>query len=96
MSVDVAPKRTREVLGYFLHHPRAADSLEGVARWRLREEAIHRSVDEINAALVWLVAQGFLVEKSASGARAVFSLNPRRIADAACFMDDDEGHEAAD
>jgi len=82
----VVPKRAREVLGYFLHHPRAADSLEGVARWRLRDEAIHRSVDEISEALGWLVAHEFLLEESAMGASALFVLNPGRLGDARQFM----------
>jgi hypothetical protein len=60
-SPETAPKQAKEVLSYFLRNPQAADTLEGVARWRLLDEPVHRSVEEINQALEWLVAQGFLV-----------------------------------
>ena len=36
----------KEILSYFLRNPQAADNLEGVARWRLLEQTVHRSVEE--------------------------------------------------
>ncbi|HJQ82469.1 MAG TPA: hypothetical protein VKA21_00220 [Candidatus Binatia bacterium] len=72
----------REVLRYFLRNREAADNLEGVVRWRLREEAIHRSVEEINDAISWLVAQKLLLRKRVRGSGSVFSLNKERTADA--------------
>jgi hypothetical protein len=68
----------REVLRYFLRNPEAADDLEGVARWRLLEEAIHRSVEETKQALAWLVSQGFLMERMTSGSGSIFCLNPKK------------------
>jgi hypothetical protein len=41
------PNQATMILGYFVHHLEGADTLEGMARWRLREEAIRRDVDEI-------------------------------------------------
>jgi len=76
------PVRAREILSYFLHNPQAADSLEGVARWRLLEETVHRTVGEINEAIGWLVAHGFLLEESVAGSGPMFSLNHEQAAEA--------------
>ncbi len=76
------PARAREVLAYFLRNPRAADSLEGVARWRLMDERIHGSVEETAKVLEWLVTEGFLLTDSAEGSSPVFRLNPDKSAEA--------------
>lgn len=86
-SRNETPTQPREILDYFLHNPQAADSLEGVARWRLMDEIIHRSVDEIGEALDWLVAKGFLIEESSPGAAPVFRLNHRRVSKAKQFLE---------
>jgi hypothetical protein len=76
------PRQAATILGYFVRHPDAADTLEGVARWRLREEAIRRGVDEIADALRWLVSEGFLREERRRSSEAVFSLNDTRADEA--------------
>lgn len=40
----VDSKLALEILQYYLRHPEAADTLEGVARWRLLEQRIHHTV----------------------------------------------------
>jgi hypothetical protein len=72
----------KEVLGYFLRNPQAADTLEGVARWRLMDERIHGSVQETAEVLAWLVTEGFLLKASAEGSGPIFSLNTRKRAQA--------------
>ena len=52
----------RQILAYFLRNPDAADSAEGVARWRVMDEQVWTSVRETFAALRWLVAKGYLEE----------------------------------
>lgn len=78
----------KEVLRYFVRNTHAADTLEGVARWRLTEERVHRTVEEINEVLDWLVAEGILLKESAQGSRAIFRLNPRKAAEAARLLAD--------
>ena len=73
------PKRAMEVLRYFIDHPGNAESLEGMARWRLAEESIHRSVSEIDEALNWLVDQGLLLERRTPATDATFFINPDRL-----------------
>jgi len=71
-----------EILSYFLRNPLAADTLEGVARWRLLDEVVYRKVEETRAALEWLVERGLLLETAVSGASPVFCLNIDRISEA--------------
>ncbi len=73
----------RQILSYFLRNPEAADSLEGVARWRLLEEQVHRSVQQTEAALKWLVSQGYLEEVEVAGSTQIFRLSSKHRNDAA-------------
>lgn len=72
----LADQVTRDVLSYFLRNPQAADSVEGVARWRLLNEIVHRRVDETQQALAWLVEAGFLTESALTGVEPVYRLRP--------------------
>jgi hypothetical protein len=77
---------TRQVLTYFVRNPLAADSLEGVARWRLMDEVIRRRLEETEVALDWLVAQGYLTSSVVPGGTLTFRLNGDRLADAQEFL----------
>ena len=88
MANDLPPEKkiASEILNYFVRNPHAADSLEGVARWRLMDEVIRRKLDETEAALEWLVAQGYLTTSISPGGTATFSLNPERAGEARKFL----------
>jgi hypothetical protein len=85
-----------EILSYFLRNPEAADNLVGIARWRLLEEAVHRTVAATENALRWLIAQGYLQEVSVQGTEHIFQLNPEKREEAELFLKDIEGPEATD
>lgn len=85
-----ASRPAREIVAYFLRNPAAADSLEGIARWRLLEEAIHRNVVETQTALEWLVEEEFLIQSDSRGCR-LFSLNPERVNEAALLLKGEVG-----
>jgi hypothetical protein len=70
------------ILSYFVRNPEAADTYEGIVRWRLMEEAIHYTTAETQQALVWLVSNGYLNETASAGAGSIYSLNQTRRADA--------------
>ena len=80
------PAGAREILRYFLRNREAADSLYGIARWRLLEEAVRHSVETTEAALHWLVATGFLLEQPSGASDPIFRLNVERVAEAAHFL----------
>jgi len=83
---EAEPEIARQVLSYFVRNPQAADTLEGIARWRLLEEQLHNSLQRTDAAITWLVEQGYLqVVKPVSSVR-LYRLDPGRQKDALHFL----------
>ena len=80
------PKTARDVLRYFLEHSQAADTLEGLARWRLVEGGRYLSMEQIAEALEWLVERGYLKEISKLYADRIYSLDHERLAEAERFL----------
>ena len=80
------PEKAREVLNYFFHNPRAADTLEGVARWRLLEETVRRGIDDTKQALDWLVTEGYLNRVSTPYTEPIYQLNQDERARAKEFL----------
>lgn len=76
------PCRTREILEHYLANPGTADSLEGIAAWRLLEEFVARRVEDTKVAVNWLVARGYLDRRAPMAAPPVYRLNESRRADA--------------
>lgn len=77
MSKDPEGDRdvAREVVRYFVRNPEAADTVEGVARWRLLDETVYRNVEQVTRVVAWLVAEGLLVEDPLPSSRTAFRLN---------------------
>jgi hypothetical protein len=73
---------TSDILSYFLRHPEARDSFEGIARWRLLEEWVRRSVPATEEALRWLIANEFLTEEQVPGGKPIYRLNASKKAEA--------------
>ena len=65
----------------------AADTIQGIARWRLLDELARRTVADTEAALEWLVAQGFLVEVSPSPSPPIYRFNETTIDQAKKFAE---------
>ena len=80
----------RGVLRYFVRHPQAVDDLEGIARWRLAEEAIRNKVEETHRALTWLVERDYLHLTRTAGPTPVFSLNPDKVGEAQALLASDK------
>lgn len=70
------------ILRRYLHQPQLFETVEGLARWRLLEEAVQRSVEETYDAISWLVSEGFLLEEARVGSEPIFSLNCERAGEA--------------
>jgi hypothetical protein len=76
--VDLDPnteKVAREIMRYFLRHPVAADSLEGIARWRLMLQKIDQTVEETAEALHALVDADLMEEVQGPSGEPVYRLN---------------------
>jgi len=79
----------KQILRYFLRNPGAADSLTEIARWRLAQMTIRRTVEETQAALSWLVAEGYVREENRVGTGRLFQLNAACRTKAESLLDDD-------
>jgi hypothetical protein len=86
MADEDCPRLARELLSYYTKHPQAADTSEGLARWRLLEEFVERTTYETEEALGWLVQQGFLREMPTQAGRSVFVLDQDRRRDAEALL----------
>ncbi len=86
LSSEVEPEIARQVLNYFVNNPQAADSLEGIARWRLLAEQLHRSLRQTDAAIAWLVEQGFLQQIEPVSSVRLYRLDPKHQAEAVRFL----------
>jgi hypothetical protein len=86
--------RVREILRHYLANPQTADSLEGIAEWRLLEDFVQRRVEETDEALRWLVTRGFLQRIETSAAQPLYRLNIEKVAEAVRFIEEIEntGH----
>jgi hypothetical protein len=76
----------KEVLNYFVQNRHAADSVEGIARWRLLHEVVRRKVIDTRFALEWLVEHEFLVKAAVTGGAPIFSLNEGKAGEAETFL----------
>ena len=65
----------KSILRYFVRNPCAADSAEGVARWRLLHERIDHSVEQTREALRILVSKGYVLEETSPVSGPIFRLN---------------------
>jgi hypothetical protein len=74
MSDGPSEQVARQIMTYFVRNPNAADSLEGIARWRLLDEAVHRTVGETSLALADLVKRGLLTCTPVQGGAPIYSL----------------------
>jgi hypothetical protein len=75
-------KSVRDVLAYFVQHPSTADSLEGIARWRVQQATVPQIVEQVDQALRWLVKQHLLLREDRIGGAATFRLDPARAGEA--------------
>ena len=80
----------RSILRFFLESPGQVESFAGIARWRLLEEQVRRSVKRTEEALQWLVSQEFLLPDTV-GSRPVYRLNPNKIEEAKRLVEVGEG-----
>jgi hypothetical protein len=76
----------RQIVSYFLRSPRAVDTLEGIARWRLLDEQIHQSVQMTDMALQLLEEMGLLIAKRAESAETLYRLNKSKRKEAEAFL----------
>ena len=78
-SVPGTSRVAEEILAYFVEHPDAQDTLEGVMDWWLPRHRIQAELIRVKAALIELVEKGFIVERQGGDSRFRYAVNRRRL-----------------
>lgn len=68
----------RAILQYLVQHPRAKETIEGIAQWWFEGEENKRM--KVERAISVLVSQGLILETRREGLRPYYHLCPRRRA----------------
>lgn len=69
----------REILAYFVEHPEAEDTLNGILQWWLLERKIKSQTENVKEALADLVKKGLVLEYNRSSDRSVrYRINQSR------------------
>jgi hypothetical protein len=68
----------RAILSYLLRHPAAADTFEGIVRWRILEEIAKSTAASTEEAMRWLIARGLVCEQKITRGRVIYKLDPAR------------------
>lgn len=76
------------MLEFFLTTPKAADTVEGITRWRLLDVAVHHALNDTRKAVRFLAEKGFLKASQVTGSEDIFSLDETQRASAEQFWRD--------
>lgn len=68
----------KDILNYLLRHPAAADTFDGIVRWRILEEIARRNIASTEDAMRWLIEKGFLNEEKLPGGHSIYRLNEEK------------------
>ncbi len=82
----------QEILDYLVRHPRAQDTVDGIADWWLLEQRLRTVVDQVTRALEALEALGFVTSSTGADGRRVYRFNRRREAAARAWLEEGPGH----
>ena len=77
----------RGILQYLKDHPAAKDTLEGIAWWWLRGASGERSLAEVERAVAYLLAKGFVVERRRPGLSPYYHVNRQKLDEIGRLLD---------
>lgn len=69
---------TDEIVRYLSAHPNAADTVKGITTWWLAREGGIPDVQEVEAALEYLVIKGVLAKRVKADGEAIYGLARRQ------------------
>jgi len=68
----------REIMSYWLERPDAKDTIEGIEKWWLRKNVPQRRKIDVQRALDYLTAKGWLIKREIGGSIDLYGINPNR------------------
>lgn len=76
----------RHILDYFLRNPNAADTAEGISKWRLASDRAQYTIEDTHEAIAWLLSQGLLEEVPSAYVSGVYRLSVHSAEEATKFL----------
>jgi hypothetical protein len=70
---------SEEILEYLRTHPKASDTLEGIAEWWLLNQKIKFGIERVRAAIYVLLEEGSVIEIKGKDSTVRYRLNPEKI-----------------
>ena len=83
-----------DVLRYFLDHPTAQDTFEGIAQWWVLERCIETNLVELERVLDALVVAGHVIKRKDRGVEVRYQLNGKRMSEVRELVLGDEKHNS--
>jgi len=68
-----------DILRYFVEHPDAKDTIEGIARWWLPAPRQSPGRDAVQRAIDELVTRGWIVRRETSPSHVIYGLDKRHL-----------------
>ena len=78
----------REILSYLIEHPDAKDTVDGILRWWLTKGNSEIRKGEVEEALDFLVAKGFLIERETSDLKKIYGVERERLGEIETYLKD--------
>jgi len=79
------PAFAKDILHYLTHHPGAADTVQGILQWWLRQECGEDATSQVQNALDFLVDKGWLTEATIPAPK-VYRMEETRMAEINAFL----------
>lgn len=76
----------RHILQYWLVHPEAKDTLQGILWWWLPGDRVEQGAEEVQAALEALVARGWVTKRQTLPFQALYGLNQDKQEEIQAFL----------
>ncbi|HLF86223.1 MAG TPA: hypothetical protein VI584_04005 [Nitrospiria bacterium] len=76
----------REILSYLVEHPEAKDTAEGIMKWWLSKGSTEREKDEVQDAIDFLVAKGWLAMREIADSKKIYGVERERLEEIKEFL----------
>ena len=80
----------RQILHYLSEHPDAKDTIQGILRWWLPSTPVELRHAEVQEALEFLVARGWVTKRRLTTSRELYGVNKEKLQEIKSFLHEHE------
>ena len=82
-----------EILRYLVVHPKAKDTIRGIEQWWLSQSVNVEAKRKLEESLEFLVAKGWLIERSSPQSPTIYSLNEAELDQVKKFLEEESSKD---